>query len=653
MPQKLGLAVVSPTDPNAPAPPDPMARLAGSITIGGVVYPADGSATAVGPDTITILVDDPGAKAPGGPQPVPSSASPPIATLTGVKGLIDGRSRLVLSQLTTSRNWLADLQQRLGRALDPLPRLADLADALAAAPPAAWTLAQLQTSVTAAITANLTALGPQRSRGLELICTPPSPPLSAADKQDAQAFAAAWAQALALPLNLAPFADGWKSADAEALPGDQRALFGDPTSWGVALRRRFLGKEYRQAVAALLKATLPAAPQAQRWRDLATNWLANDSNLDTLITSLTPTAVSRDFYWAVVAAAQATPGADDPASLEVVSANAYADALRSVCALPADPGIVAAINGPPGHPEAGLARQQCVAALAGPSPSVADAGALGGVSLRIDQVFAAAPPSPRDDYHSHFDGWVLAARRSVSGLGRASAGADIAALAGAVTAWSDPFVATRGDLLAGGAVIGAGLLIGAPVTLSRAATGSDTRVRRAIVSYRGSYIHPNNDSPTNGPSSTPVLKLTFKDPSGAGTSPLAYGQIYQVRGAFLGLGGVAPAGWTQPDQPWLTGPGDPGVLAGTFRDRPLDADNTVVLAPKSSALMRTAPPGAPRLTATAADTDGGSLSAALTGPSDSKVRALWRELLPTLPEPVRARLASGPQLFPRSGPESA
>jgi hypothetical protein len=199
--------------------------------------------------------------------------------------------------------------------------------------------------------------------------------------------------------------------------------------------------------------------------------------------------------------------------------------------------------------------------------------------------------------------------------------------------------------------IAAGVLVPNPVVYDSPAPGGATtaRTRHAIASYRGGFMiaHSATDateapawSDQNGapPPRDPNVLFEFGPPSDLSPPPLAYGQIFQARAGFLGVGGVVPAGWGDPAKPW-----DTGALASTFADTPLTG--LAGLAPKTVVLLRTVPPGPPRLLASPSDVDGSTLSAALTGPNDSEVRPLWRERAKLWDQATQARFSGVASCF--------
>ncbi|WGM40659.1 hypothetical protein [Caulobacter sp. NIBR1757] len=488
-------------------------------------------------------------------------------------GLIEPLGRLVKSVDDGSlANWLADLPGRLGAALNPAPRLADLAEAEA---------------VTVAAAANHLKVGLERLLAPLGDATILAPLLSQDGAPPDMQMADRWAADLAGRLPRI------RDEILAALTKDQGA---DGPMDPSELRLRYASASAVEPLSQGLAETLPTAmtPAQKVIRAAAESWLRQISNISPILHGLLPDRLARDQLLPALVAAVANNAVDDWTELQTQFGVIFPDAARAVLGL--RPGDF------PGAFEAMAAALK--SDLFGGRQDV-DQGAQEGLAVRVDSVFHK-PPAGLPDLHTQLDGFLMAVQPTWIADGLLHEG--------------DWALVTRGrsTLSAGAARID---LQDGPTPLPVAfemswQSGGAAESRHALANYHGRPLIPltsaDKPPPVSGPDQevevppTPALTLDYLADGGP-YPDLAYGRDYRVAIGYQAPGGILPRGFCAPADPFTYAP-DAQILGDTDWRRDIR-------------FRRSLKPGAPRLLP-AGETDS---PLQLGGPRDHAVPPLWRE----------------------------
>ncbi|SNS11385.1 hypothetical protein SAMN06295912_101408 [Sphingomonas laterariae] len=537
-----------------------------ALVIDGAEYADGASYTAPGSQPVTIRIDN--------DPDVPS-----FAALDRYIGLIHGARRLVAANsypgteepLTTSRNWLVDLPDRLAQAMDPVPRLADLHELRPVE----------REALEKALVALLAGLADANGVPLRLCVRGWG---DAARQEEEAAFARAWAE------RLVGHVDGLARGLANLIAGGEPL---DPLPPAAVLRDAYIGEGVVEALRKVLRDTRPAG--ADDIIAASDRWLVDPAATRVVLADLLPHALALrpDGLHRAIAKATAAPG-DDLAMARDAFLAAFPPTLGAIYG-------VGASHDAELRAMAEAQRDMLFEPAAGVDP-VAEQG----FAILTDALFAPSHksgPGSEPDLHQILDGYLVAIRQVMDGSATPFQLASQARLEMAVNGGS-------GQTLLTNAI--------APHPVSFDHRGDDgldpTRpeCRLAIANYRGEALIPwsNRANPVDQgePSAASQVQLDYED-AGAAVPRIAYGRSYDIVCGYQGLGGALPAGFCAPTAPFAF---DAAALAAFVESG--EGANYV----RRHDALRMVPPGAPQLIHLTDGPDGRQ-------PGDDAVRPLWKE----------------------------
>ncbi|WP_156843174.1 hypothetical protein [Novosphingobium aquimarinum] len=512
---------------------------------------------------------------------------------TGHTGLIDHATRMVVhgdpidEQATAS--WLAELPARLGRAIDPLARLADLVELLGDAAvheprPA------IERMLLHLFGGSANGYDPDRLADVFLAIADLTPGDDiAAERQFARDWSIAFGQRRLAMI------DDLVAAIPHATPLDPAAL-----------RSAAAAADFRQIMQDGLRTAVPALPL--ECRKTVLDWLSDDGNIGTFLSSLVLEALARAYFLQTLIA-RVGGEAGDWCALHDAFDYAFAAALEML--------------GMRYHPDVMRHVRETVFHIERDS---IDAAARDGLPFRVDTIFhdPVQNGQGQPDVHLMMDGFLVAVREATQ-----DSWSDFALVSGG----SVDIVHDRGRAALPDETAAIGTRTPLPVVFdvahsTRRASATESRV--AVASYHGEPMISWSRRAADDSEAEPApIEILY----GAGDTrcpPLAYGQTFEIACGYQAPGGLLPHHFCDPAAPLAF---SATVLA-----------NCPVRFRLKLPLRRTLLPGAPRLLATGPTE--GRLS--LTGPKDADVRPLWREHVARWPSELvaeREALHDAPTLY--------
>lgn len=459
---------------------------------------------------------------------------PPLAPATS--GLIDPETRLVLADgedETATRAWQAELPARLGRAMDPLARLADVFETADPQPDHAELkhrvevafLSLLSTDTLGPILQSIAALGSA------------SFPADACDQ-----FASQWA------MNFQPKYARVCAELATALVPESHAEAGFDSIRSLRSSATVLTVLQRALIEAMPEAPKGCRAEAQRWLDQI-------DNVDVVLNTLAPDSLARRRLLQGLVAKAAADASLDFGAVE----NAFPAGFRAAIG-----DIVSGIT------DQIIAR--CAASVFSFESASVDCAVRDGIPFRVDALFSEADP----ENHTFLDGYLVAiCDRQRDGT------------------WGDWLLASQGKtevvrLIKQPAPDGeiactrSGPVAACTPLPVAFHAGLEGKSRIAAENYRGHAImpwtRPSPEVQSGLPADRAEISIDYTTVDGLELPPLAYGQTYRVMRGYQAPGGLMPAHFCDPDAPFDFVPNEP--------------DPRFVSVIK---LLRTQMPGAPRL----------------------------------------------------------
>ncbi|MBB6255218.1 hypothetical protein [Nitrospirillum iridis] len=516
-------------------------------------------------------------------------------------GLIDHDTRLVTQDMADfcTPQWLAELPSRLGRAIDPLPRLADLAEACDGLPTIGGK------SVPPKLEAMLIDLfgGPGYDKdGVAeiLLAIANLDPTATVDKK--QAFAQAWSGAFG----------SRRDQLAKSLAGDLASAVAPGTGMvdAAVLREHYGAAAFVALIRDTLRASVPTSPDTLQ--QTAKNWLEGRGNVETVYRALLPEALARrSFLPELVRQVGGEPADWEPLREKFTS---LFRARLERWQLKAPEKVIKATKDRVFHIK----------------PEGVDGAARDGLPFRVDTIFHN--PAGALDIHRILDGYLVAVSdRSIR---------DTRNPYELVTQGSFDIVhtgATTPPPLSQNAVLGVHEPL--PVVFEVGQPGGEhTETRLAAASYRGLAMIPwsarqvPQDQRRFVAETATVMSIQFLHaPDGTMCPPLAYGQDYRIVCGYQAPGGLLPSHFATPSDP--------------LRFAPQELENLDTQFVREVSLRRTLIPGPPRFLA---DGQANAGPATFAMSVEATVRPLWREhmaLWPADRAAVRDGLRDAPTLY--------